>query len=202
MTTTPHDHRLPERVARMESDVAALRGSIEQLAQAMSAGFAEVKKAIPSGRTEWSVLAGWAAVILTIVGMVGGSVGFSIARNADRLEGQVSGIQARELGLAFERGKLAERIDNHGEALTQLDTTLQREMRLLDSAMEAKLIDLDARLQGEIARAAHVGEEDRAVLREAIDRMRELQESTRGITAEQAERLRAIERELFEGGHP
>lgn len=204
MTRLPHHHdqRLPERLARVESEIPALRSSIDSLGQQMSSGFAELKRSIPSGRTDWGILAAWAGVILLVVGMVGGVVasGFDgkIGANAE----DVRGIRERELEQAENRGRYAERIDNHGETLTALDATLQREMRLLDGAMEAKLVDLDGRLQGEIARAAHVGEEDRTVLREAVDRMRALQEALSGITAEHTQRLHAIERQVFEGETP
>ena len=138
--------------------------------------------------------------VLALVFGIGGAIMTAIGLALQDTRVGVHGLQARELTNAFERGQLTERIGNHGASLVKLDETLQREMRLLDDAMQQYLIDLDHRLQGEISRAAMVGSEDRTALRALLTEVRQYQDGSRGLNTEQTERLRALERAVYGNG--
>ncbi len=147
-----------------------------------------------NGRATWAVLGVWAGVILTLVFGIGSAVGWHYNQRMGLFERMVVGLQDRELARAFEQGRLAERIDNHGARLVALDEVLQREMRLINDRTLERLGALDIRLQDEIRHAARVGEEDRETIKALVAEMREYQDMARGLNAAQEERLRALER--------
>lgn len=155
-----------------------------------------------NGVARWGMLASWAAVILALVFGIGGAIGAAIGLALQDTRLAVKGLQERELANAKDSGRLMERIDNHGAALVKLDEVLQREMRILDDAIEAKIMDLDHRLQGEIARAAAVGAEDRQGLRAELAQIRMYQDGARERNADQDARLKAMERMLFDKKPP
>ena len=158
-------------------------------------GNGNVRRALNSGD-----LAAWTGVVLMFVFGVGGAVLSAIGIGMFYVHARVAGIETRELPQAFEFGRLTERINQHGDRLTNLDIALQREMRDVNATTEAKLAALDERLQQEIA-TAQVADIDRTnAQRSLMHELQAYQDSSRGVNAEQTERLDSLERQVFGDG--
>ena len=126
----------------------------------------------------------WAAASICsgIVLALGGAFGQSYVRDQNRMEHAIREIQSQREGEATERGRVLERIEHLDdlasanetairEGIIGLDTTLQREMRLLDTAMQVQLDDLDRRLQTEMATVFAEHRERIDTLRAWVDRI-------------------------------
>jgi hypothetical protein len=144
---TEQEHaRLPERVARIESDIHGLREAIRgvstqvtEMGETFKAAVVDVRRQIPSGRTDWNVIFAAAVVILMVVGLVGGVIAFGFDRTIGALTAEVGAMQDRELDTAYARGRSDEKVDQNIAHLDHLDTTLQREMRDLDVGLRADI---------------------------------------------------------------
>lgn len=196
---------MPENTNSIESRVSSLETSVGTLVQSVQILSDEVRRDLSIlrvtvnevGQPKWSTYIGFAAVLLTIVGMVGGAVGIGYSSDQRRVEGRVDGIMDRALNLEFERGRSMTETRALMQATEHLDTRLQREMRDVNMITEAKLAALDKRLQDEIARATANMIEHRHTLQELVESLRGSQVIHRENTARNDERLRAIERDLM-----
>lgn len=110
------------------------------------------------GSNAWAAASVCSTVVLALIG----AVGRAYVHDQARIEARVRVIEEGREAEAEERGRTAQRLDHLGDlaernesairdGLTGLDTTLQREMRLLDAAMQEQLNELDRRLQSEVA---------------------------------------------------
>jgi hypothetical protein len=88
---------------------------------------------------------------------------------------------------------LKEASDRAERADAKLDEALQREMRLLNATMEAKLIHLDARLQGEIARNTDERRISFERVGKSIDFLNDFVGTSNTLDADHAARIKALE---------
>ena len=114
----------------------------------------------------------------------------------------VGGVLTRELRSAEHIGTVNEKLRAledktlaNGHSVAALDTDLQREMRDLDAAAEAKVDGLDARLQGEIRTVSGLLSATMEGNQRALEKNSEFQVMNRENIAGMSERLKALERE-------
>lgn len=114
---------------QLQSDVHAIRNDIASIAQDTRSSIAALSDRVAAGtRTQWPVIIGTAAILLTVVGFLG--QGYT--RDQSRLESQVEELRKGQMETAFDRGKGFEQLGALGERIRHLDEVLQREMRQLD----------------------------------------------------------------------
>lgn len=141
-------HRLHERVTESETELRNVNASINRIEQTLSSISDRV---IERGKTNWSVIAAWAAVVVTII--VVGSSGF--IRDLNRVEnwiqrgteevvnhmrdGHPQSVLSKVESLKKELTALERHVDFK---IKEADVNLQREMRLLDSIQDTRMQDL------------------------------------------------------------
>ena len=180
-------HSTDSRLARLESIVESLADDVQQITSTL--------KSIT--KTEWTTYIGFAAIILTIVGMVGGVVSWGYAKDQVRLEAIVDKLTDRALALEFARGQVTTEVESLKVLTVDLDTRLQREMRDVNATTEAKLHALDVRLQDELHRAQAATLESRTIWTDQVKKLEEFQDAAKEIHATNIERVRALERKVF-----
>lgn len=157
---THHDEdrvsSLDGRVASLESDVANLTRSVDRMVESVDRLSNRVTR---SGATNWGVLGTWAGVLLTACALVGGLVAYGLNTKIDSiLEAHQRHVDLPGHPWAIQQhARHEERFDRAfyqisdvDEDIKDLDTVLQREMRLLDQNTVTRLTDLDVRLQNEM----------------------------------------------------
>lgn len=186
-----------QRVARLESLTEAIVRAVDSLTGDVRSLAASFEK---RGRPEWTTYFGFAGIILTIVGMVGGSVAWGYGKDQTRLESLVADMGERELEWQFNRGQIHNKVTGLESMTADLDIRLQREMRDVNATTEAKLDAMDKRLQEEITRSAHVDAESRGVIEAAVNSLQSSQQWMQREWSTGMERIRALERAQW-GGH-
>lgn len=132
--------KLDERVAGLESGHEALREALDSRLGKIERTLDRVTDQLAAVRTPniatWIAAAGVAVGIsglfLTVGMTIGGMALSSISREMETM-----------------RSYFRERTASNEQAVRSLDTSLQREMRLLDDAIRAEITGLDTRLQHE-----------------------------------------------------
>lgn len=143
-TARAPDESTVDRLARLESNVHGMKASMDEMNQALKQ-IAE-KLAIQQ-QTPWGTLIAAASILLTIVGGLGYLASQPFTRELDRID-----LNQREITvLQREHGETlavrGQQVQSNTEDVSQLGSTLQREMRLLDGAIVERLNYLDSRLQ-------------------------------------------------------
>ena len=202
----PGDPLWWERLARTESatenltvNVQQLARTIETLGQSVSINIQRIESRMSTfGQTDWKALSGWAAVVMSVIAMVGGALGVGFMRDMSRMEKYVESHEAWEKAqsseLDFERGQAAQQREDLRTAVANLVINLQREMRDVNGTTEAKLAELDRRVQGEVANVS-------TLLSSRMDAMSgdryRASDAARDLKALD-ERFKYLERQLFE----
>lgn len=205
-----HRERLMVQQNSIESRVSSLETSVESLTKSLHSFTDEMRRDIASlhsgialaGRPQWSTYIGFAGVILTIVGMVGGAVFVGYSANAHRIEQSLSAMISRALELEYKRGVSETEIASLNRLTQKLDVDLQREMRDVNATTEAKLEALDAKVQGEIKDSANRILESRQSLEKIVERVSGFQDSAKQLHGTQNEQLRALERAVYGADNP
>lgn len=123
--------RTQAQVDALANDVSTLVGSVEKLRTAVSDGFDRMRD---RGRFDWAAMGTWAAIVMALVGLVGGIVASGYTRDIDRIDR--GGSKAVEQGRAD---------------VISLDAKLQREMTLINETTSKGLEAAERRLEGDIA---------------------------------------------------
>lgn len=130
--------RLEAVVESLAGDISKVNSSIERLGESVTKG----------SKTDLSMLASWAGVIVVLIGMAGSGYVRDLEKNEARV---TTNSQVLVDYLREDTSKVTEQAVIHNkDAITNLDTVLQREMRLLDAEASAQLGALDSRLQTEM----------------------------------------------------
>lgn len=156
MVATKNEETHESRIARLETVVTNIHEDLTALNKNVSHLATETRDAIKvmsdkiseSQKTPWNTLGTWAAVVISVI-VLGGS-GF--VRDLNRIDSDhyVGAERLRTHELSLGHPALIQRVDSVEKDLGNMDTTLQREMRLLDAKGAADLEALDIRLQREM----------------------------------------------------
>ncbi len=148
-----------EKFGRRASDGERL-SKLEQAVEGLESGFKHVLDELrglridltKSQRTPWGTLGTWAGVVLTAAGLIGGLVAYGLNGKIDYLlENQQAHAEIEaHPGQLRNQGENEQRIHHLEKSIEQLDTVLQREMRLLDSETDTRVEQLDRMLQREM----------------------------------------------------
>lgn len=117
-----------------------------------------------------------AGVVLVICG----AFSSAYVRDQNRLEARTTALETARIDLAESLGRIEQRLDQiESLALTnrdniqarysELDTALQREMRLINDTTRVDLVNLDERLQAEITRSAMQDQDQADGLRQRLE---------------------------------
>lgn len=101
-----------------------------------------------NGKAALAVI-GAAGTIATFIGLIVAGIGSGYVRELNAQSAELSQQRGLFSQLDHERGEMAARVHALEEAVSKLDTDLQREMRLLNTTTDAKTDGIDRRLQGE-----------------------------------------------------
>lgn len=146
--------QLEQRVAKHDAQFDAINERLASIERAQ-------REILDRTKPNWSTYAAWSGVILSVVFAIGGTLGWGFQRDMGRVET----ILAKGIELCVEESytngrstaiqeRLRNDVDRFRDEMRSLhreqDEQLQREMRLLDSAMQAQINDFDKRLQNEM----------------------------------------------------
>jgi len=93
-----------ERLGSLETAVAALAHSVEEFIRGTEADIGAIRRELSSAGRNWGTYAAWAVVVLAIVGMVGGAVGWGFERSMWRMEAEQTEQQRQRVVQAGEAG--------------------------------------------------------------------------------------------------
>lgn len=136
---------IAQRLARVESREEGILQSLDRLAQAVN----RIEQRVNEG-TNWGVLGTWGAVLITILGGIGFMAVRPLEQRMDRYATRLDNHVATTAGDSVHIQTLYSHLSKVTDSVETLDEVLQREMRLLDSAVEQKITALDTILQREI----------------------------------------------------
>lgn len=146
MTGTTYDQTHDARISRLEAAVATLaegqantQHTLNQLSDEVRTGFTRLQDR--HAQKPWGILAAWAGVIITFVGVAAAPFAWGLVR--------VYETQASHL-LSDGHPAMVQRVVSLENGLHDLDTTLQREMRILDERAITEVGRLDQMLQREM----------------------------------------------------
>jgi hypothetical protein len=187
--------RLETEVAQLQTDVSYIRTSIDRQTHTidnLATRFAE------NNRPQWSTYASWAGVVLILIGAYGAGYISVQDRHTLRIDQLAEAFRKHELSPGHPA--LVQGLVSTQESIKQLDSTLQREMRLLDGELDSRVTGLDDLLQREMrlmiaTRDAVTERMDRRL--EQLGQWQSQHDRTSAASAgAQDERLRALERTL------
>lgn len=211
----PETKNIEQRLAATETDVRHLAETVETLARGINHLRDDVMRKLEDysskGAITWPVIftaIGTLLACMTIAGMVHAMslqpLAEGIARNSiaqlrhESLEGHPESIR----DTAVLRNDV-DRIDNE---LETLDTTLQREMRLLDDTGQSRIDHLDTLLQREMRLLLDSRAVEAQAMKERVSTIEQWvadhDKHTLGLNAAQWERIRALERAEYGDAQP
>jgi uncharacterized protein (UPF0335 family) len=167
-TSQESDHRMDTRVGRLEGVVESLTRDIQEVSQninmmgkemgnfremigetltRMREGFTAQIESVTdrlttSSKPQWQSIFAFVAMGLTVLGMAGAVVGMLFsgqAANVNRLQNDTAIITERMFASQYEKGKADAFATETSGHLTKLDTTLQREMALMQQTTDSKI---------------------------------------------------------------
>jgi hypothetical protein len=173
------DHRMDTRVGRLEGVVESLTHDIQQVSQNINmmgkelGNFKEVvgdaltkmrdafgnqintvtDRLTTSAKPQWQTISAFAALAITLLGMAGAVVALIMSgqsQNITDLKRDTAVITERMFANQYEKGKSDAFAAETSSHLAKLDTTLQREMTLMQQTTDSKIISLDDKLQTEL----------------------------------------------------
>lgn len=176
---TEPDHRMDTRVGRLEGVVESLTRDIQEVSAnintmgrelgsfremigdtltKMRDGFNDQLNTVTdrlttSAKPQWQSIFAFVAMGLTVIGMAGAVVGMMFSgqtANITRLQNDTAIITERMFANQYEKGKSDAFASETSSHLAKLDTTLQREMTLMQQTTDSKIQGLDDKLQTEI----------------------------------------------------
>jgi hypothetical protein len=106
-----------------------------------------------SAKPQWQTISAFVALAITLLGMAGAVVGLIMSGQSDQvasLKQDTAVITDRMFANQYEKGKSDAFASNVANHLTNLDSTLQKEMSLLNATTESKITGLDSKIQLEI----------------------------------------------------
>jgi len=172
-TSSPEpDHRMDTRVGRLEGVVESLTRDIQEVSQninmmgkemgnfremigetltRMREGFTAQIESVTdrlttSSKPQWQSIFAFVAMGLTVLGMAGAVVGMLFSgqtANITRLQNDTAVITERMFAAQYEKGKADAFSAETSSHLTKLDTTLQREMTLMQQTTDSKIAAVD-----------------------------------------------------------
>lgn len=166
--TPEPDHRMDTRVGRLEGVVESLTRDIQEVSQninmmgkemgsfremigetltRMREGFSAQIESVTdrlttSSKPQWQSIFAFVAMGLTVLGMAGAVVGMLFsgqAANVTRLQNDTAVITERMFSAQYEKGKADAFAAETSSHLVKLDTTLQREMTLMQQTTDSKI---------------------------------------------------------------
>jgi hypothetical protein len=166
------DHRMDTRVGRLEGVVESLTRDIQEVSQNISMmgkemgsfremigdtltrmreGFTAQIESVTdrlttSAKPQWQSIFAFVAMGLTVLGMAGAVVGMLFsgqAANVNRLQNDTAIITERMFSAQYEKGKADAFAAETSSHLIKLDTTLQREMTLMQQTTDSKITAVD-----------------------------------------------------------
>lgn len=190
-----------ERVATVETQVSALHGDfselkkqVSHLADVVTRGFARINE---GSKTNWAMIFGSMSILLIIIGFIGSGY----VRDINRVEeGGKALLEARIQSLGVV-SNLQTRVQASEDSIDKLDVTLQREMRLLDSATDAEIEALAERIHKENELTGRANDIQLTEIRRRLGSIEAWQKThdsrVVGLNAAQWERIKGLEREVF-----
>lgn len=179
MQATEPDHRMDTRVGRLEGVVESLTRDIQEVSANISTmgrelgsfremigdtltkmrdGFNDQLNTVTdrlttNAKPQWQSIFAFVAMGLTVLGMAGAVVSMLFsgqAANIVRLQNDTAVVTERMFANQYEKGKSDAFASETSSHLAKLDTTLQREMTLMQQTTDSKIQGLDDKLQIEI----------------------------------------------------
>ena len=185
-----------QRLSRLEAVVEGLSADVDRIARSVG----ELTRTVSNRQqTPWATMAAWAAVIISVMALAGSGYVRDMGRQEQKLMSVGVSIQEHFQGKGH--AQTIAGVKNNKEGIRNLDTSLQREMRLLDDRQVGSVASLDARLQTEMrllnqSQNVEVGELARRI---AVTEGWTVDHDKRviGLNAAQWERIKALERKVF-----
>ena len=176
---TEYDHRMDTRVGRLEGVVESLTRDIQEVSQnintmgkeignfremvgdtltRMREGFNTQLESVTdrlttSSKPQWQTISAFVALAITVLGMAGAVVGLMLSGQSERitrLQDDTKIVTTQMFNNQYEKGKSDAFAAETSSHLAKLDTTLQREMGLMQQTTDAKINSLDDKLQTEL----------------------------------------------------
>lgn len=162
------DQSFEAEIARHDAELHSINNTLSNLADSFSSRFNKLEASIGRlagqfnnhNRTPWSMLAGWAAVVLVVIGFLGNGY----VRDMQRVErdGDAVGVSFVEhikdghpgvvrIGMEANTRHIEQNEKESRDRDAALDIALQREMRMLTESLDARL-QLEMRLLGDTDR--------------------------------------------------
>ena len=133
---------LRQQVAQHTAQIEGVQNEISSLARAMHSFVDRLESKIDRiGTPKLGVMAAWATVLIIVVGGVAGMIGAGYVRDLNRVEAQVTLMQAADTEHRKEMGHLP--MQYRVEAL-------EKDIEQLQELMEVKLQLVEARLPGKM----------------------------------------------------
>lgn len=123
---------LESRVATHSVEIDSLNSRLDRIEKGIE-GIAD--KMGERSRTNWGTLAAWAAVIIAVMGLYSSGYVRDLGEQAGRLES----LQEREIQNTTDLARANEVLSRHDKLILDIDTMLQREMRLLDEVLQREI---------------------------------------------------------------
>ena len=135
------------RLSSAETAIKGLAESMQSLAHTVNVGFDRINDRIGlMSRPNYTLLVS----IVGLAAVLGGGAVTWYDRDYVRLNGDIQKTSGETLHLGKAMAVAEYRLNQVQVSEKELDTNLQREMRLLDDKTAAQVVELDRRLQGEI----------------------------------------------------
>ena len=198
---------LDSEVSYIKHDVEELRGEFSSLRKAVSEGFENINEALGRAQsTNWPVLFGGISLILVIIGMFFNSYAADLGRieanQKQIMEDMSIGIQD-DHDHALMEGHLPMqlRVEALEEATINLDTVLQREMRLLDDETQAQIQALGQRINSETDILERQALENRGGIDDLLQRLSQVEVASQLRHEQQETQFDSLEDRIEKNEH-
>jgi hypothetical protein len=136
-----------QNINMMGKEMGSFREMIGETLTRMREGFSAQIESVTdrlttSAKPQWQSIFAFVAMGLTVLGMAGAVVGMLFsgqAANVNRLQNDTAVITERMFSAQYEKGKQDAFATETSGHLTKLDTTLQREMALMQQTTDSKI---------------------------------------------------------------
>ena len=145
MAESDFNSNVYDRIGKIEAEQASISTSIDQLSSSIKEIAGKINEMQNNTRTDWGILAGWATVILAIVGMMGAGFIHQPMAQMEKIQSKLAEDFAAHVSIDG-HGVMIERTKNLEGRIVDLDTVLQREMRLLDNKIDAHIEAINERM--------------------------------------------------------
>lgn len=181
MAMSTFERTTEEKVAGLERDISNIYGALDRITNSVEGLLAKFEEASRRGQITWPLIFAFVTTMVAVLSVGGIVVNQRITpiervalENSVALREQLAESVRHEERIAFLRERGVERGEEVARRLNELDTTIQREMRLLDETGAARVDGMDTVLQREMQLNLKAVEAQLNDLRRDLDEVRAL----------------------------